>query len=192
MADSTLRGIIIFFDKIGIYDVVLPFLLIFSIVFAILEKSRILGTVQVDKNTYTKKNLNAMVAFVIAFIVIASTQVVAIINEALAHIALMLMIVVSFMLLIGIFFKTDDDIYETLKNKWRIAFMIVLLVATALIFLDAIKTKSGESWLSYGWNYIVDNWDSTAVGSIILVGVLILMMLFITHEPHLKKKEEKS
>jgi len=187
MAESTLRGIISFFDKLGIYDVVLPFLLIFSIMFAILEKSKILGTVTINNVTYTKKNLNAMVAFCIAFVVVASTQVVAILNEALAHIALLLVIVVSFLLLLGAFFKSDEEVYLE-KGAWRTWFMIAMLIGTILIFANAIHTKDGDTWLEVFWDFLKNNWDSTAVGSIILIIVLILFMYFITKEPKLKKE----
>ena len=62
---STLRGVLGFFVDIGIYDVVLPFLLVFTIVFAIFDKTKVLGTEVIDGHKYPKKNLNAIVAFVI-------------------------------------------------------------------------------------------------------------------------------
>src|SRR3989338_8827869 len=66
--ESVFRGVIGFFDKIGVYDIILPFLLVFTIVFAILEKTKILGLEKIDGKETTKKNLNSMVAFVIAFL----------------------------------------------------------------------------------------------------------------------------
>ena len=66
MADTTgFRGVIVFLEKLGVYDVVLPFLLVFTIVFAILEKTRVLGTDDIDGKPWPKKNLNAVVAFVV-------------------------------------------------------------------------------------------------------------------------------
>src|SRR3989338_6986549 len=59
------RQVIEFFDTIGLFDVVLPFLLVFTIVFAILEKTKVLGTEEIDGKKYTKKNLNAIASFVI-------------------------------------------------------------------------------------------------------------------------------
>ena len=38
---SAFRDVINFFGEIGLYDVVLPFLLVFAIVFAILEKTKV-------------------------------------------------------------------------------------------------------------------------------------------------------
>ena len=105
---STFRGIIEFFGQIGIYDVVLPFLLVFTIVFAILEKTKIFGVEKVGEAEYTKKNLNAMVAFVVAFLVVASTRLVAAINEAMARIVLLLLVSVSFLLLIGSFYSYKE------------------------------------------------------------------------------------
>ena len=93
MAQQTIfRGAIEFFQRLGIYDVVLPFLLVFTIVFAILEKTRVLGTEDIEGKKYTKKNLNAIVSFVVAFLVVASTRLVAVINTALANIVLLLLL----------------------------------------------------------------------------------------------------
>ena len=78
--ESVFRGVIEFLGKIGVYDVILPFLLVFTIIFAILEKTRVLGTEEIDGKKYSKKNINAMVAFVMSFLVVASTKLVAVIN----------------------------------------------------------------------------------------------------------------
>ena len=44
MSMSVFGEAIQFLAKLGIYDVVLPFLLVFTIVFAIMEKTKLLGT----------------------------------------------------------------------------------------------------------------------------------------------------
>ena len=41
--ESVFRTAIGFLDKLGVYDIILPFLLVFTLVFAILEKTKILG-----------------------------------------------------------------------------------------------------------------------------------------------------
>ena len=105
--ESVFRSVLSFFTDIGIYDVILPFLLVFTIVFAILEKTKVLGTEEIEGKKYTKKNLNSMVAFVMAFLVVASAQLVRIINETMANIVLLLLISVSFLLLIGSFYRED-------------------------------------------------------------------------------------
>ena len=51
MEESVFRGGLAFLEQVGVYDVVLPFLLAFTLVFALLEKTKILG---VQKDPYNK------------------------------------------------------------------------------------------------------------------------------------------
>jgi len=175
---SSFRDVIVFFDKLGIYDVVLPFLLVFAVVYAILDKTKILGTEKIDNVEYPKKNINSMVAFVIAFFVVASTKLVETISTALANTVLLLLLIVMFLMLVGAFFKNDEDVF--LEGGWRYTFMVIVFVAIILIFLDAIKTDSGMSWLDSFWLWLTIHWSTTAISSIIMFIVLIGLMYWIT------------
>lgn len=186
MVEKTVfRGIIEFLDQIGIYDVILPFLLVFTIVFAILEKTKVLGSETIEGKHYTKKNINAMVSFVIAFLVVASTKLVSIINQALANIVLLLLLSVFFLLLVGSFFKEGEDVF--LQGKWRTFFMFIMFIGIVLIFLQALD------WLEPFWNFLKDHWETQWVGSLILLVVIVLFMLYITRsKEELPPKKEKS
>ncbi len=48
MAETVFRSAISFLNDIGLYDVVLPFLLVFTLVFAILEKTKLLGMSELE------------------------------------------------------------------------------------------------------------------------------------------------
>ncbi len=176
--ETVFRSIIEFFEDIGVYDVILPFILVFTMVFAILEKTKILGVDTFDGKEYTKKNLNAMIAFVIAFIVVASTRLVSAINEAVGNIVILLLLSICFLLLIGSFYRQGEDVF--LEGPWRKFFMIIMFIAIVIIFLHAIPTKSGESWLEWFWEYLEDHWmTGKLAGSVILVIVVILFMIYI-------------
>lgn len=190
MATSTFRGIIEFFDRIGIYDVVLPFLLVFTVLFAILEKTKIFGTEKVGGEEYTKKNLNAMTSFVMAFLVVASTKLVKIINEALGNVVIFLIIIISFLILIGSFFSEKEEVILK-EGPWRTTFMIAVLAGIILIFLAAIPTESDESWLKWFWEWIVDNWQNDWVAAIIFLIVIVIFIALITRGPGKKKEEKK-
>jgi hypothetical protein len=187
---SAFRGAIEFFDKIGVYDVILPFLLVFTIVFAILEKTKVFGTDDIEGKKLTKKNLNSMAAFVMAFIVIASSKIVAVITKISSHVVVLLLLSVFFLLLVGSFFKEGDATF--LEGNWKYLFMIIMFIGIVLIFLNAIEGDSGESWLSWGWNQLTTNWSSNAVASIILIIVIIAFMVYVVKGPESKKvkKEE--
>lgn len=188
---STFREILLFFNKIGVYDVVLPFLLVFTIVFAILEKTKVFGQEDVEGRKLTRKNINAMVAFVIAFLVIASSQLVEIITTVSSWMVILLMLSILFMILVGSFWKEGEGVF--LEKGWRSLFMIIMFVGIVVIFLEAIKTESGEPWLEYMFNYVVNNFTSTAVASIILILIMIGMVWVVIREPtrHTAKSAEK-
>lgn len=177
---SVFRDVIDFFFQLGIYDVILPFLLVFTIVFAILEKTKVFGSEEVEGRKFPKKNLNAMTAFVIAFLVVASTKLVALINTFLANVVLLLIFIVMFLVLVGAFYREGEDVF--LDNGWRTFFMVAVLVIMILVFLNSVPTENGNNWLSVAWFWISSNWNTNAVGSIILLIVIIIIMVFITKD----------
>ena len=89
--ETVFGGVIEFLDRLGVYDIILPFLLIFTITFAILDRTRVFGEDEIQGVKYPKKSLNAIVAFVMAFLVVASARLVSIINETVAQVSLLIM-----------------------------------------------------------------------------------------------------
>jgi len=177
---SPFRGVIDFFTQIGLFDVVLPFLLVFTVVFAIFEKTKVLGTEHHDGHEYTKKNLNAIASFVIAFLVIAAKELVAIINETVAKAVIVLFFSVLFLLLVGSFHKEGEPIY--LQGGWKIAFEIIVFLAITGIFLDSIKTADGKTWLQRLGSFTGSGNDQLA-GSLILMAIIVLFIVYAVKEP---------
>ena len=175
---SPLQNAINFFKDFGFFDIVLPFLFVFTIIFAILEKTKILGTEKDDGKT-PKKNLDSMVAFVIAMIVVATNKVVSIINESLPNVVLLIVGFVSFLILVGTFWNGQEDFMKSHKG-WYKTFTIISFIFLIMVFLSAIKNDGGESWLSFGWNYMNDNWSGSVVSSFIFLIVLIFAIAYIT------------
>lgn len=177
MAQTVLGRVIIFFQQIGIYDVVLPFLLTFAIVFAILEKSMVFGKEPGTSNP--RKNLNAVVAFAVAFLVLASAQLVETITTVSARMVVLMLLVVAFLMLSGMFFKDEQNFKDFLSQKWNVFFVIAAFVGVVFVFLASIKTRAGTTWLDELIGYISQFWTSTAVASIMLILFIILAVWFI-------------
>ncbi len=180
---SVFGGVLAFFADVGFYDVVLPFLLVFTLVYALLEKTRVLGVERVGDKEFTKKNVNSMIAFSIAFFVIASAQLVAIISEVVSNMVILLVLLICFMLLVGTMHKDDKGGFE-LKGFYKHAFYVIMFVGIILIFLNAL------GWLQIGWNYMMMNWDSSFVGIILLLGAIVGLMAFVMHTPSSEAKKE--
>ncbi len=179
---SPLANAIQFFQNFGLFDVVLPFLLIFTIVFAILEKTMILGSEGTSKeNRKPKKNLNSMVAFVIALLSVASNKVVTALQVALPNIVLLMVISISFLMLVGTFAATGEFDLSSKHKGYYATFVGAMLIGVILIFLYAVKLDSGESWLEYAYDYVMNSWGGSVVSSIILLAVIVGAIIFITY-----------
>ncbi|MAG52748.1 MAG: hypothetical protein CMH62_02180 [Nanoarchaeota archaeon] len=180
---STLANALDFFRDFGVFDVILPFLLIFTVVFAILQKTKLLGE--------DKPNLDAIVAFVIGLLVVAATKVVTIINEALPQVMVLVVVSLGFLLMLGIFAKPGGTFFDQMGDKFRVGLMVIMSFAVVLIFLGVIENDNGQSWLSYGWNYLLDFWTGAVVGSIILLLVVVAAIYFVVSGSGEKKKDEE-
>ena len=174
------RQVLVFFESIGLFDVVLPFLLVFTIVFAILEKTKVLGTEDIEGKKYTKKNLNAIASFVMAFLVVASSKLVETIVQVSSNAVVVLFLSVLFLLLVGSFYKEGEPVY--LEGGWKIVFMIIVFIAIVGIFLDAIKTADGRTWLERLGDFTGSGGDELA-GSILLLAIVVLFVVYAVKEP---------
>ncbi len=203
MAETVFGVAIEFLDKLGLYDVLLPFLLVFTIVFAILDKTKVLGTETINGEVMPRRNLNAMVAFVLGFLVVASANLVATINEAAANIVLLLFLAISFLMLLGSFTNPEDmknGIFLKDKSFFKVVFMIIMFLGVCLIFLNALKSSDADvcpdetpcSWLEIVFDFITNNYDSAFVGSVILLLVLGGLVVYITKEPKSDSGDDSS
>ena len=182
---SAFGQVLVFLNNIGMYDVILPFLLVFTLVYAMLEKTKILGVEKVGDEQISRKNLNAMVAFVSGFFVIASTQLVAIINEFTANVVLLLLLITMFLLLMGAFHEETEKSFF-LTGWTKTAFIIISFIGILLVFFNSL------GWLNIAWDFIILNWDSGLTGIIMFFVVFVALIAFVTHtpKPATAKKEE--
>ena len=172
------RGVLKFFDKIGLFDVVLPFLLVFTIVFALLEKTRVFGTEKYGNEEVSKKNLNSLAAFVIAFFVIASSKLVELITQISANVVLLVLASTLFILLAGSFSEQKEKGYF-LEGGFKATFMVIMFVGLLAIFLNAIKIGD-NSLLEIGLFFIGQFFENVGVASIVLVLAVVGIMIYVT------------
>ena len=143
-------------------DIALPFLLVFAIMFAILQKSEILGK--------GKKQTDVIVALVVALIVIAVGSVTNIITSLVPILAVGLVVLFAFFILWGFAFK--EGTFEVHKSvQWIVGAVAAVVVVVATLYytggLDYLKgiISGGTS----GW--------MTTILFIILVAVAIAVVI---------------
>jgi len=163
----------------GLTDVMLPFLLVFTLVFAVLEKVKILGE--------EKRNLNVIVALVLALSTIIphvtnyyplDYDPVEIINKALPSVSILVIAIMMLLILIGLF--AHDKIFLGLTMPGWIG----LFSFFAILFIFG----SAAGWWDNGFSSALENFfGQDAIAIVIMVLVFGIIIAFITHEGHGEK-----
>jgi len=167
--------------NIGVGDVLLPFILIFTLIFAILQKTNILG-----KGEEVRK-FNVMIALAISLSVIIphivgvyppGRDVVDIINSILPNVSALIVIGLLFLLLLGVFSPNLPK-----ANFVRIIGIIFGVVTLIVITLNAFgfyQMPSSMSWLA----------DEETQMTIVVLIVFGLLVWWIT-SPSDKRSNKK-
>jgi len=156
----------------GLVDILLPFLLIFAILFAVLEKSHILGA--------DKRNLNTMLALIISLIVVvphatgnypAGYDPINIINAALPSVSVIVVAIIMLLIMIGLF-AHDKVLLGVTMPGW---IALISIVAIIMIF------GSAAGWYASGFNNWLESvFGSDALAIVIMVLVFGVIIAFIT------------
>ena len=147
------QSFILALESWGLIDVLLPFLLIFIVIFASLQKTEILGK--------DKKNFNVIVSIIVALLVIVphvmgtypgGFDVVDIINTVIPQISLIIVGILMLMMLLGLFAGSEVP-------------MVVAGIAAIIVVLILIGSTG---WL-YGLDWLYDFFGTEAVSFFIIL-----------------------
>ena len=141
-------------------DLVLPFLLIFAVVFAILQKSEILGK--------ERRQTDAIVALVVGLLVVAVGTTTNIITGLMPILAVGLVVLLAFFLLWGFAFKQGEFAVHS-GVRWAIA----AIAAIALIITVLYLTGS--------WDYLknLTSGGESIITNVVFVGLIIIAIAVV-------------
>jgi len=157
-------------EQSGFIDIILPFMLIFVIVFAVLQKTHILG------KDDTKKKFNVVLALVMALSVIIphalgkyapESDPVLIINNVLPNISLIMLAVIAFLLIIGVFGAN----VKLGKNATLTGVVIIFAAICVLATFGVAAGWFGE--IPYWLRFLEDEATQTLFVTILVIGIII-------------------
>ena len=157
-------------DSWGLTDVMLPFLLIFVVIFALIAKTRVLGE--------DKKKYNLVVALVIALLVVIphvlnyypdEADVVDIMNTALPQVSLIAVAVIMLLILVGLFGG---------EAKWMGSSLSGWIAIVAFIIILIIFGGAAGWW--YDWSWFYDFFGVETVAIIVMILVFAIIVWWIT------------
>ncbi len=166
------RFVIDQWQAVGVFDVLLPLLLVFALVFAILEKSKILGGY---------KSIDAVVSLIVSLFVIANPYVTELFVPIFSKAGLAIIILVAMLIIVGLF-MTGEEPSATLKTIGAIGgigLFIWLLMAVSDYYAGWPWYYSFKFW----W------WNNATWFIPTLIGVIGFVWIVTTTG---RKKEEKT
>ena len=167
-------------DAWGVTDVLLPFVLVFTIIFATLQKTKILGD--------GKKQYNVIVSLVMGLAVVIPHIVgrypfnfdpVNVINRALPQVSIIVVAIIMLLLIIGVF-GNEVEIAKTPLAGWVV---ILAIIAVLLIFGEAVGWFTMPYWLGF----LINPELQALIVMILVFGIIIW---FITKEDKDKDKDK--
>ena len=167
---SQIQDIFSQLQDVGLYDFILPFLLVFTIVFAILEKTYIFGK---TTNGESKRNINAIVALILGLVIINQFEIIQSLNNFLPKISFFIIVSLMILILFGLF---GANVEKGLGG--------VLLLLAAIVSLVATYWALGPSL-----DFRVPYWVQDNVAMII---VLLIFFIIIFAVVNSGKKDKTS
>lgn len=151
-------------EDIGVFNVILPFLLIFSVVYAVLDKIKILGD---------RKAPNAIVSLVIALLVVRNQYVVGLMTRFLPNIAMFLIIILMFLLLLGTLAGREH-------TAWKNPLLSIAFFVSLIFVIWALASERIGDWFNLPeW---ISNLDDTTKATVLFIGVFVVIIYFMTRD----------
>jgi Ca2+/Na+ antiporter len=155
-------------------NIILPFVLIFTLVFALLEKSKLLGE--------NKKQINAIIGFVVAAILVTFSTQVDWIRKFSVFLAVGLVLLFVLMLIWSFAWGTTDG--DPFKNAEGMKKGIGWVAIVAVVIGALVMTGYWDRVYSY-----VINPDSGS--NLIFLVLIIIAIVWVMSSGKSDKKEEK-
>jgi|APSaa5957512535_1039671.scaffolds.fasta_scaffold21248_3 hypothetical protein len=145
-----MRSLFYELESMGFYEYVLPFMLVFVVVFAILEKTKIFGKVGDGDNPAAKTNINVVVSLIIGFLILSEPAIIIWMNAYLSRMAFFIVLGIMMMLVVSMF-GGDSDFGS---GGGAILGIIITLIALFWSLSSGTYGLSTPHWFYYLESYL--------------------------------------
>jgi hypothetical protein len=160
----------LYFEQYGVLDFFLPFILVFTIVYAVMQKTKILGD---------RRQFNIVIALVLGLLFVIPHAMgtyplgydpVQVLNDALPSISLVSVAAIMLLLLMGIFSTNFAANAAPFIALISIGFVIYIFGASLNIWIGPYDV--------FGW------WSAEMTELIVALLIFGVVVWFITRDPH--------
>ena len=145
---------------------VYPFLIVFFIVFAVLEKTKLFGE--------EKKQINALIAFVIGLIFVSAVFPKMVVSNMILFLSVAIVIVFVVLLLWGFVFSTNKEGFVmTGGMKWGLFAVITISLIIGILWAAGVSGTAYDFLFNQSWSEAL--WTNLIF--IILIGVALAAVI---------------
>lgn len=151
-------------ESIGVFDIILPMILIFTIIYAVLDRTHIFG-----KN---KSSINAIVALAISFLTIQNVAVTGFFKILFSQVAFGIAILIAAVLLTALVLGRKST------HVWRL--MIMMMGFLMFIWIFSRAADEYERYYGvYAFGLFTSEWWAMNAGWIILLGIVAVVIIAV-------------
>ena len=191
MADAfSFVGAIELLKNLGMFDVILPVLLVYAITFGILQRAKIFEKGKGDKQE-ANKELNASIALVIALLFVSAANMTGIIQKFMPFVGLISVLSITFLMLVGLIggnltdLLADGNFGKPLKG--------VLILLTSIAFLFTFGLAAGWWTLTSASGLLLSGqgiFTTQNVSVLIFIAILVIAIFWITKSTNAKEDKK--
>jgi len=159
------QEIVLQWEQVGVFDIILPLLLIFTVVYAILDRTKIFGE--------DKRSINAIIAIAISFFSISNLYITAFFKILFTQVALGIAILVAIILLTALLVGSKD------QHGWR----LIITIMGFLVFIWMFSRAADEYQRYYGiyafGMFTPDWWAANAawISLLVVIGIVVAVVV---------------
>lgn len=174
VAGGTFGNILFYLEQNGVFAYLLPFLMIFAMVFGILNKVKIFGE--------DTRGINIVLSVSVALMALQLNFVSYFFEQIFPRMGIMLAIIFVVLLVVGMFWKTDNKGVKTFMG-------ILMFIGVSVIVFQSF----GDSFMlsGYGSSWAITYWLEENMGALI-VGILLVGGVFATVLGGTKTKDKSA
>lgn len=129
-----------------------PFLIVFFIVFAVLEKTKLFGD--------GKRQLNALLSFVIGLLFVSAVFPKQVVANMILFLSVAIVIVFVILILWGFVFSNEKGIEISKGVKWALFAVLTIAIIVAILWATGVSSKAvdlmfGQSWSEAFWTNFI-------------------------------------
>ncbi len=152
-----LRAIFAYWESIGVFDVVLPFFLVFAIAYSIFSTTKILKD----------NKINGLISAIIGVLFVQNTYLVGLLQSFIPNVAMLVIVILMFFLIAGTFLGPKQDSTT----------FAVVGIASIIFVVWALSSSYGAPYYGYG---LGSYFDDQTIATLVLVAIFVGVIWFVT------------